>query len=122
MSSLFPHLFSPIDLGPLRLLNRIVSSGHDTMLADDDFIGSELVAYHERRDHGRAGRIVLQVSGVHEPARYTSHVLMAPDPESANGYRAVADAVHSNGCGIVAQLFHPGREVMDGEHGMAPQA
>jgi 2,4-dienoyl-CoA reductase-like NADH-dependent reductase (Old Yellow Enzyme family) len=122
MSSLFPHLFSPIDLGPLRLRNRIVSSGHDTMLADDGFIGSELVAYHERRAAGGAGLIVLQVSGVHETARYTSHVLMATDPESANGYRAVADAVHSHGCGIVAQLFHPGREVMDGEHGMAPQA
>ncbi len=122
MSSLFPHLFSPIDLGPLRLRNRIVSSGHDTMLADDGLIGSELVAYHERRAAGGAGLIVLQVSGVHETARYTSHVLMATDPDAAKGYKAVADAVHSHGCGIVAQLFHPGREVMDGEEGMAPQA
>lgn len=122
MSSLFPHLFSPIDLGPLRLRNRIVSSGHDTMLADDGLIGADLIAYHERRAAGGAGLIVLQVSGVHETARYTSHVLMATDPDAADGYRAVADAVHKHGCGIVAQLFHPGREVMDGEQGMAPQA
>ena len=122
MSSLFPNLFSPLDLGPLHLRNRIVSSGHDTMLADDGLIGPDLVAYHERRAAGGAGLIVLQVSGVHETARYTSHVLMATDPEAAKGYTAVADAVHSHGCGIVAQLFHPGREVMDGEQGMAPQA
>ncbi|WP_029089394.1 FAD-dependent oxidoreductase [Brevibacterium album] len=122
MSSLFPHLFSPLDLGPLRLRNRIVSSGHDTMLAEDGLIGPDLVAYHERRAAGGAGLIVLQVSGVHETARYTSHVLMATDPESAAGYRALAEAVHAHGTGIIAQLFHPGREVMDGEQGMAPQA
>ncbi|GAA2093443.1 MULTISPECIES: FAD-dependent oxidoreductase [Brevibacterium] len=122
MSSLFPHLFSPVSLGPLRLRNRIVSSGHDTMLAEDGLIGPDLVAYHERRAAGGAGLLVLQVSGVHETARYTSHVLMATEPESADGYRAVADAVHAHGAGILAQLFHPGREVMDGEQGMAPQA
>ena len=104
MSSLFPNLFSPIDLGPLRLRNRIVSSGHDTMLADDGLIGADLIAYHERRASGGAGLIVLQVSGVHETARYTSHVLMATDPDAADGYRAVADAVHKHGCGIVAQI------------------
>lgn len=122
MSTLFPHLFEPIDIGPLRLRNRIVSSGHDTMLADEGRIGAELVAYHERRAAGGAGLIVLQVSGVHETARYTSHVLMATDHEAADGYRAVSEAVHAHGAGIVAQLFHPGREVMDGDQGMAPQA
>lgn len=122
MSTLFPQLFTPLDVGPVRLRNRIVSSGHDTMLAADGFIGPDLVAYHERRAAGGAGLIVLQVSGVHESARYTSHVLMATDPASAPGYRAVAEAVHAHGSAIFAQLFHPGREVMDGEGGMAPQA
>ncbi len=122
MTTTFPHLFSPVKLGAVELKNRIVSSGHDTMLADDGLIGEELIAYHEARAAGGAGLIVLQVSGVHETARYTNHVLMATDDASRSGYSALAKAVHQHGCKIVGQLFHPGREVMDGEGGMAPQA
>lgn len=122
MSQLFPHLFEPITLGPTTIRNRIVSSGHDTVLDDHGTIGADLVAYHEARAAGGCGLIVLQVSGVHETARYTNHVLMATDDSSVPGYRAVAEAVHAHGSTIVAQLFHPGREVMDGERGMAPRA
>ncbi|AZT99180.1 MAG: FAD-dependent oxidoreductase [Brevibacterium linens] len=122
MSSLFPHLFEPITLGTRTIRNRIVSSGHDTVLDDHGAIGDDLVAYHEARAQGGCGLIVLQVSGVHETARYTNHVLMATDDSSIPGYRAVAEAVHRHGATIFAQLFHPGREVMDGERGMAPRA
>lgn len=122
MSQLFPHLFEPITLGTQTIRNRIVSSGHDTVLDDHGHIGDDLIAYHEARAKGGAGLIVLQVSGVHETARYTSHVLMATDDSSVPGYRAVAEAVHRHGATIFAQLFHPGREVMDGERGMAPRA
>ncbi|WP_193080959.1 oxidoreductase [Brevibacterium aurantiacum] len=122
MSSLFPHLFEPITLGTRTIRNRIVSSGHDTVLDDHGTIGDDLVAYHEARAQGGCGLIVLQVSGVHETARYTNHVLMATDDSSIPGYRAVAEAVHRHGATIFAQLFHPGREVMDGERGMAPRA
>ncbi|RBP67866.1 2,4-dienoyl-CoA reductase-like NADH-dependent reductase (Old Yellow Enzyme family) [Brevibacterium sanguinis] len=122
MSQLFPHLFEPITLGSTTIRNRIVSSGHDTVLDDHGTIGDDLVAYHEARARGGCGLIVLQVSGVHETARYTSHVLMATDDSSMPGYRAVAEAVHRHGATVFAQLFHPGREVMDGERGMAPRA
>ncbi|WP_193071946.1 MULTISPECIES: FAD-dependent oxidoreductase [unclassified Brevibacterium] len=122
MSSLFPRLFEPITLGPRTIRNRIVSSGHDTVLDDHGKIGDDLVAYHEARAQGGCGLIVLQVSGVHETARYTNHVLMATDDSSVPGYGAVAEAVHAHGATIFAQLFHPGREVMDGERGMAPRA
>lgn len=122
MSALFPHLFEPITIGPATIRNRIVSSGHDTVLDDHGHIGDDLVAYHEARAKGGAGLIVLQVSGVHESARYTNHVLMATEESSVPGYQAVAEAVHRHGATIFAQLFHPGREVMDGERGMAPRA
>ncbi|MGJ5724753.1 FAD-dependent oxidoreductase [Brevibacterium sp. H602] len=122
MSQLFPHLFDPITIGSSTIRNRIVSSGHDTVLDDHGHIGADLVAYHEARAKGGAGLIVLQVSGVHETARYTSHVLMATDESSIPGYQNVAEAVHRHGATIFAQLFHPGREVMDGERGMAPRA
>lgn len=122
MSQLFPHLFEPITLGPRTIRNRIVSSGHDTVRDDHGSIGEDLIAYHQARAAGGCGLIVLQVSGVHETARYTNHVLMATDDSSVAGYTSVAEAVHRHGATIFAQLFHPGREVMDGERGMAPRA
>jgi 2,4-dienoyl-CoA reductase-like NADH-dependent reductase (Old Yellow Enzyme family) len=38
---------------------------------------------------------VLQVAGVHDSARYTSHVLMATDDACIDGYRRVAEVCHA---------------------------
>lgn len=110
---MFPRLFSPLTIGGVTLKNRIVSSGHDTVMADDGQVTDRLVAYHEARARGGAGLIVLQVAGVHETARYTSHVLMATDDSCVPGYAALASAVKPHGTVLFGQLFHPGREVMD---------
>jgi 2,4-dienoyl-CoA reductase-like NADH-dependent reductase (Old Yellow Enzyme family)/thioredoxin reductase len=109
----FPHLFSPLTIGGVSIANRIVSSGHDTVMAEDGRITDRLIAYHEARARGGAGLIVVQVAGVHETARYTSHVLMATDDSCVPGYRALAAAVKPHGTALFGQLFHPGREVMD---------
>ena len=120
--SRFPRLFSPLRLRGVTLKNRIFSTGHDTNLASGGLINPRLVAYHRARAEGGAGLVVLQVSGVHETARYTSHLLMATSDESIPGYRAVAEACHPLGCRVFAQLFHPGREIMESQDGSLPVA
>jgi 2,4-dienoyl-CoA reductase-like NADH-dependent reductase (Old Yellow Enzyme family) len=101
MDPRFPKLFSPLTLRGVTLKNRIFSTGHDTNLAAGGLINDRLVAYHRARAVGGAGLVILQVSGVHESARYTSHLLMAISDESIPGYRAVAEAVHAHGCPAV---------------------
>ncbi|MFI7006961.1 FAD-dependent oxidoreductase [Streptomyces sp. NPDC050145] len=118
----FPHLFSPLRIGPVTVRNRILSSGHDTVLVEDGAVTDALVAYHEARAAGGAGLIVLQVSGVHPSARYTTHVLMATDDACVPGYARLADAVHAHGTKIFGQLFHPGREILESADGSAPVA
>jgi 2,4-dienoyl-CoA reductase-like NADH-dependent reductase (Old Yellow Enzyme family)/thioredoxin reductase len=118
----FPHLFSPLRIGKVTLPNRIVSSGHDTVMVADGAVTDRLVAYQEARARGGTGLIVVQVAGVHETARYTSHVLMAVDDSCIPGYRALADAVKPHGTVLFGQLFHPGREVMESSDGTAPAA
>jgi len=110
---MFPRLFSPLAIGGVTLPNRIVSSGHDTVMADHGQISDRLIAYHEARARGGVGLIVVQVAGIHETARYTSHVMMATDDSCIPGYRALAAAVKPHGTALFGQLFHPGREVMD---------
>ena len=117
---MFPHLFSPLQVGSVTLKNRILSSGHDTVMAENGQVTDRLVAYHEARAAGGAGLIILQVSGVHESAKYTYHVLMADSDDGIPGYRKVADAVHAHGCKIFGQLFHGGREIMESQDGSLP--
>ncbi len=106
----------------MQLPNRIVSSGHDTVMVADGKITDQLIAYHQARAEGGVGLIVVQVAGVHESARYTSHVLMAADDSCLPGYRKLADTVHAHGTVLFGQLFHPGREVMESADGTAPVA
>jgi 2,4-dienoyl-CoA reductase-like NADH-dependent reductase (Old Yellow Enzyme family) len=112
------HLFQPLRIRGCTLKNRIMSTGHDTTLPVDGTVNAPLVAYQEARARGGAGLIVLQVSGVHETARYTNHVLMATDDSSISGYRNVAEAVHRHGTVLFAQLFHPGREIAEADGGL----
>ena len=83
----FPRLFSPLRIGPTTIGNRIVSSGHDTVMAVDGKVSDQLIAYQEARAAGGAGLIVIQVAGIHPSARYSSHVLMADDDSCVPGLR-----------------------------------
>ena len=112
------NLFSAITIRGKRLKNRIVSTGHDTCLPSSDLVNQELLAYHEARARGGCGLIVLQVSGVHETARYTSHLLMATDDRCIPGYRRLANMCRKYDTRIFGQLFHPGREIMETADGM----
>ncbi|MGB8858110.1 MAG: FAD-dependent oxidoreductase [Ilumatobacteraceae bacterium] len=112
-----PHLFTPLTIGPLTVRNRIVSSGHDTVMAVDGKVTDQLIAYQEARSHGGAGLIVTQVAGVHHTAKYTSHVLMADDDSCIPGLTALAVAVKSGGAVAIQQLFHDGREMMESQDG-----
>ena len=116
-SSAYPHLFSPLEIRGKRLKNRIMSSGHDTSMPTDNLVNEALVAYHQARAEGGVGLIILQVAGVHDSARYTSHVLMATDDACIPGYRQIADVCHANGTLVFSQIFHPGREIMESSDG-----
>ncbi|WP_371356445.1 FAD-dependent oxidoreductase [Pseudomonas chlororaphis] len=117
-SPAFAHLFEPLQLRGKRLKNRIMSSGHDTSMPTDNLVNERLIAYHRARAEGGVGLIVLQVAGVHDSARYTSHVLMATDDACIDGYRQLAQTCHAHGTLVLSQIFHPGREIMESSDGL----
>ncbi|WP_264313071.1 FAD-dependent oxidoreductase [Pseudomonas putida] len=118
MQTAFPHLFEALQIRGKRLKNRIMSTGHDTCLPTDNLVNDKLIAYQRARAAGGVGLIVLQVAGVHDSARYTSHVLMATDDACIEGYRRLAQACHEHGTVVLSQLFHPGREIMESADGL----
>ena len=119
-NSQFPNLFSPLQLGDLKVKNRIVSTGHETHLNELGQIGDAMIAYHEARAKGGAGLIVIEVALAHPSGVFVAHPIRVDSDACIPGYRKLADALHKHTCGVVAQLFHPGREILASEDGTAP--
>ncbi|RWO23563.1 MAG: oxidoreductase [Mesorhizobium sp.] len=115
----FPHLLSPLRIGSVEVRNRIFSSGHETCLSDGPKIGADLIAYHEARAKGGAGLIICEIGLIDERARPGSTVLSAASDDCIAGYSRLAQAVHSHGAKLFAQMFHPGRDSWGSVHGGA---
>ena len=118
--SRFPNLFSPITIGNLTLRNRIVSTGHETHLNEKGRVGNAMIAYHEARARGGAGLIVTEVALVHPSAVFVADPIRVDTDDCIPGYRRLAEVIHGHDCGLIAQLFHPGREMLASEDGTAP--
>ncbi len=121
MSDRFPNLFSPFTIRNVEVRNRIFSSGHGTLLAAGN-VTDELIAYQRARAEGGAGLVVIEVASVHPTALYNAHMLKVETDECIPGYRRLAEAVHGAGCKVFAQLFHPGREILQSQDGSATAA
>ena len=61
--SRYDHVFSPLEVGPVTLKNRIVRSAHGTLMT-----GERLIAYHEARAAGGVAMSTLEATGVHANA------------------------------------------------------
>ncbi len=60
MSTAFPHLLSPLRIGPKTVHNRVLVTAHVPGLAENHLPSDRWVAYHRARARGGAG---LQLTG-----------------------------------------------------------
>ena len=110
MDTPFTHLLEPLDLGPVTLPNRIVSTAHQTNLIAEHLPTDDFIAYHEARARGGTGMIVLEAAAVHPSGLLTGQDALGLPPGSEAALRRVADAVRPHGTRLFVQLFHGGRE------------
>jgi 2,4-dienoyl-CoA reductase-like NADH-dependent reductase (Old Yellow Enzyme family) len=103
-------LLSPIDVGPLRLRNRVVSTSHQTGLVHDHLPTDELLAYHEARAQGGVGTIFLEATAVHASGLLTPHTVGGFLPGIVAAYRRLGERLHPHHTKLMVQLFHGGRE------------
>ncbi len=101
---------TPVELGPLQLRNRVVSTSHQTGLVHDHLPTDELIAYHAARARGGVGAIFLEATAVHQSGLLTAHTIGGFRPEIVGAFRRLSDAVHEHGAKLLVQLFHGGRE------------
>jgi 2,4-dienoyl-CoA reductase-like NADH-dependent reductase (Old Yellow Enzyme family)/thioredoxin reductase len=106
------HLLAPLEIGPVTLPCRIVSTSHQTTLVDDHLPTEDFVAYQRARAAGGAGLIVMEAVAVAPSGLLTAHTLAGYFDSTAAGYRRIAAAVRPHGTKLFVQLFHGGREVI----------
>jgi len=120
MTSLFPKLFEPMQIGGVHLRNRIFSTGHMTCMLSDGLPNADFVAYHEARAAGGCALIITESAAVH-PTSNAYNVQLFRD-DSVAALSKVADAVHRHDCKVFGQLGHGGRETHSSPDGTAPVA
>ena len=112
----FPHLFSPLRIGPVEARNRIVFGAHFTMFSEPNpvfgepgYFGARLGRYLADRARGGAGVIIAGQAQVHPTTAYQMpNNACAWRPEAVPHFRAVTDAVHAHGALAFLQLAHNG--------------
>lgn len=108
----YRRLFEPGQIGALDLRNRIVFPALESSFAEPDgSAGDRIIRYYEERACGGCGLIITGLTRIDDSTGCTSPTqLSAADPRYIPGLRRLSDAVHSHGCRLFLQLFHPGHQ------------
>ncbi len=104
----YRFLWTPLQLGPVRTLNRIVFSAHLTNYAEGGRPSEQHAAYYEARAAGGAGLIITEEHSTHPTDWPYEKLIHGFHREVIPGYRRITDAVHRHGTPILAQLNHNG--------------
>jgi 2,4-dienoyl-CoA reductase (NADPH2) len=109
VTSQYPNLLSPLDLGFTTLRNRVVMGSMHTGLEDRAYHIDRLAEYFAERARGGVGLII---TGGYAPNRTGWLLPFAAELVSsaqARRHRRVTGAVHENGAKILLQILHAGR-------------
>jgi 2,4-dienoyl-CoA reductase-like NADH-dependent reductase (Old Yellow Enzyme family) len=93
-------LFSPLQVGTVRLHNRIVLPPIKTNM---DLSGEQARAWYRERARGGAGLVIVEATPLEQ----------FEQDSFLDGLRGLAAAIHEAGAAAAIQLYHPGR--IDGE-------
>ncbi|WP_044560284.1 FAD-dependent oxidoreductase [Azospirillum sp. B4] len=109
MTSPYPHLLRPLDLGFTQLRNRVLMGSMHTGLEDSRQNLHRLAAYLGERAAGGVGLIVTggfapNIAGWTKPLGGTLALT-----STARRHRPIPEAVHAEGGKIALQILHTGR-------------
>ena len=103
-----PNLFSPVDVGPLGLRNRVVMAPLTRSRAGPGNVPNQLNAlYYAQR--ASAGLIISEATQISPEGQGYISTPGIHSAEQIEGWKCVTRAVHVAGGHIVLQLWHVGR-------------
>ncbi|MGL4767306.1 MAG: FAD-dependent oxidoreductase [Formosimonas sp.] len=107
----YPNLFAPITLNNLTIRNRIVSTAHAEVYADNGAPGERYIKYYEEKARGGVGLAICGGSSPvsrDSPANWWSSINLSVD-SVIDPLNQLAEAMHKHGAKIMIQATHMGR-------------
>jgi 2,4-dienoyl-CoA reductase-like NADH-dependent reductase (Old Yellow Enzyme family) len=107
-------LFDEVQVGSLKLRNRIAHPAVIGNYGEQGLPTDDQIAYYEARSAGGAGLIITEGVSVHPSSQPTPSVVRAYDTRAHDGLARLATAVHRHGARVLLQLWHVGRQQLWG--------
>ena len=104
----YRYLWTPLQLGPVEVRNRIVFSAHLTNYARNGLPTEQHAAYYAARAAGGTGLIITEEHSTHPTDWPYEKLIHGFHREVIPGYRRITDAVHRHRVPIFAQINHNG--------------
>lgn len=107
----YPHLFSPIRIGNIRLKNRIIAAPTSpSMITTEGHFTPEMIAYLEEKALGGAGVVTYGEAIVHSATGKSHNKQLQLDSFGVKqGMAQAARAIHNAGAYANIQLSHGGK-------------
>ena len=121
MTTPYPHLLAPLDLGFTTLKNRILMGSMHTGLEERPDGFERLAAYYAERAAGGVGLIVTGGIAPNLEGGGMAGAATMADADDVRQHRPVTEAVHRAGGKICMQILHTGRYAYH-QHSIAPSA
>ena len=109
MSTPYPHLLAPLDLGFTTLANRVLMGSMHTGLEDGRKHFAAMAAFYAERARGGVGLIVTGGFAPNIEAWAKPFAGTLATHAAARRHREVTGAVHAEGGKIALQILHTGR-------------
>lgn len=100
-------VFEAVNLGPVRLRNRVVKAATFEGRTPDGVVTDELIDYHLAPARGGVGLTTVAYLAV-APEGRTHREVIVVGPRSQPGLARLADAVHQEGAAVAGQVGHAG--------------
>ena len=104
----YRYLWTPLQIGPITTLNRVVFSAHLTNYARDGKATEQHAAYYAARAAGGTGLIITEEHSTHPTDWPYEKLIHGFHRDVIPGYQRITNAVHRHGTPIVAQINHNG--------------
>lgn len=105
----YPMLSAPMELGGLRLRNRVAHASITTRFGKDHRVSDRLIAYHANRAKGGCAMIVTEPLAALRRQTNAGAKIRIYDDGEMDGLSRWADAVERHDCRLLGQLQDPGR-------------
>src|SRR5882672_1097221 len=124
MTIKYPHLFSPVMIGPLALSHRVVMAPLTRSRSEQpgDIPGALMIEYYGQRA-SESGLIISEATTISIAGRGWFGAPGLYSDEQVEGWKKVTEVVHAKGGRMFSQLWHTGRAShIDNTNGAAPLA